>query len=206
MMVHGPLLEKLLAGNFICQVSDEEAFVKLQQAGMREAIDEYLRPLNRRLAHNSDATVYFLAYRDIHDSAREHLKQQLAVVMASLLPLLEWLTYVQEALGSDAILAPGDTLKLQELVLKTEDNPSLRLRLQSLASDKFFGSSADSVDAQAKQVAKRLLEHGYLLQPHSNRLYFTVTGKIDYLLELVRFIKDEERIPLAEPATQPELL
>lgn len=206
MMVHGPLLEKLLAGNFICQVTDEEAFTKLQQDAVREAINEYLRPLNRRVAENSDASVYFLAYRDIHDGAREHLKQQLAVVMGSLLPLLEWLTYVQEAMGSDAVLAPGDTLKLQELVVKTEDNPSLKVRLQSLASDKFFGSNADSVDAQAKQVAKRLVEHGYLLQPHSNRLYFTVTGKIDYLLELVRFIKDEEHIPLAEPAAQPELL
>jgi len=45
-----------------------------------------------------------------------------------------------------------------------------------------------------------------LLQPHTNRLYFIVTGKIDYLLELVRFIKDEENIPLDETTTQAELL
>lgn len=196
MSVHGPLIEQLLAGQFICAITNEEFFVKLQRDDVRESIDDYLKPLNRRVASNDDNSVYFLAYRDIDDPAREHLKQQLAVVMSSLLPLLEWLTYVQEAMGSDGILTAGDTLKLQELVVKTEDNPSLRQRLQNLASDKFFGSSADSVDAQAKQVAKRLVEHGYLQQPHSSRLYFTVTGKIDYLLELVRFIKDEENIPL----------
>lgn len=55
-------------------------------------------------------------------------------------------------------------------------------------------------------MAKRLVEHGYLLQPHANRLYFTVTGKIDYLLDLVRFIKDEENIPLDESQSQVELL
>ncbi|MDM7858596.1 hypothetical protein [Thiopseudomonas acetoxidans] len=206
MMVHGPLLEKLLAGQFLCAVTDEELFAKLQRDELRERVDAYLKPLNRRVASNADNSVYFLAYRDLDESARVHLKQQFSVVMSSLLPLLEWLTYVQEAMGSDSLLTAGDTLKLQELILKTEDNPSLRQRLQSLADDRFFGSSADAVDGQAKQVARRLVEHGYLLQPHSNRLYFTVTGKIDYLLELVRFIKDEENIPLESSQAQTELL
>src|SRR5690554_4293296 len=143
MMVHGPLLEKLLAGQFLCAVTDEELFAKLQRDELRERVDAYLKPLNRRVASNADNSVYFLAYRDLDESARVHLKQQFSVVMSSLLPLLEWLTYVQEAMGSDSLLTAGDTLKLQELILKTEDNPSLRQRLQSLADDRFFGSSAD---------------------------------------------------------------
>ncbi|MBL4742729.1 MAG: hypothetical protein COB75_07450 [Idiomarina sp.] len=204
--VYGPLIEKLLAGEFICAISDEANFAKLQDDEARDSIDAYLKPLNRRLAANDEGSVYFLAYRDLDDGAREHLKQQLGVVMGSMLPLLEWLTYVQEAMGSDGILTAGDTLKLQELTVKTEDNPSLRQRLQSLANDRFFNSQSDAVDGQAKQVAKRLVEHGYLLQPHANRLYFTVTGKIDYLLELVRFVKDEENIPLEDTSSQAELL
>lgn len=206
MMVLGPLLETLLAGQFVCAITHEAWFAKLQQDEVRERIDEYLKPLNRRLAANEEASVYFLAYRDIDDPARAHLKHQLAVVMSSLLPLLEWLTYVQEAMGSDGMLTANDTLKLQELIVKTEDNPSLRQRLQDLANDKFFGSSADSVDAQAKQITRRLVEHGYLLQPHKQRLYFTVTHKIDYLFELVRFIQAEENIPIDEIPTQSELL
>ncbi len=205
-MPHGPLLEALLAGQYICAITNEDYFTKLQRDEVREGLDDYLRPLNRRVATNDEQTVFFLAYCDIDEPAREHLKQQLSVVMSSMLPLLEWLTYVQEAMGSDAILTAGDTIKLQELMVKTEDNPSLRQRLQALANDKFFNSNADAVDAQAKQVAKRLVEHGYLLQPHANRLYFTVTGKIDYLLDLVRFIKDEENIPLDESQSQVELL
>ena len=206
MMLLGPLLEALLAGQFICAITHEAAFAKLQQNEVRERINEYLKPLNRRLAANDESSVYFLAYRDVDDLARTHLKQQLAVVMSSLLPLLEWLTYVQEAMGSDGVLSADDTLKLQELIVKTEDNPSLRQRLQDLANDKFFGSNADSVDAQAKQIAKRLVEHGYLIQPHKHRWYFTVTGKIDYLLELVKFIQAEENIPVDESPKQSELL
>lgn len=204
--IYGPLIEKLLAGQFICAITDEANFAKLKDEEARERIDSYLRPLNRRIAANDEHSVYFLAFRDLDDHARDHLKQQLSVVMGSMLPLLEWLTYVQEAMGSDGILTAGDTLKLQELIVKTEDNPSLRQRLQNLANDRFFNSQSDAVDGQAKQIAKRLVEHGYLLQPHINRLYFTVTGKIDYLLELVRFIKDEENIPLEETTSQAELL
>lgn len=206
LLQHGPLLEKLLAGQFICAVTEPEHYQRLQQEALREQLDEYLQPLNRRVAQNDDTSVFFLAYRHIDQDAREHMKQQLQVVMASLLPLLEWLTYVQEALGHDSVLSPGDIVKLQELVLKTEDHPSLQQRLQALAKDKFFNSQADSVDAQAKQIAKRLVEHGYLQQPHKERLFFTVTGKMDYLLELVRFIKDEENIPLEESPQQEDLL
>lgn len=201
-----PLIEALLAGQFICAISQPEQHRKLQQESTRETINEYLRPLNRRVAMNDEQSLYFLAYRDIDSDDREQLKQQLAHTMSSLLPLLEWLTYVQEAQGSDAALAAGDTIKLQELVLRTEDNPSLRQRLQALADDRFFNSQAESVDAQVKQISKRLVEHGYLQQPHRERQYYQVTGKIDYLIDLVRFIKDEENLPLSDTQVQEDLL
>ncbi|MFB1010436.1 MAG: hypothetical protein QMB92_03165, partial [Thiopseudomonas sp.] len=58
-----------------------------------------------------------------------------------------------------------------------------------------------------KLVFERLRQQGYLLQPHKDRQHFIVTGKIDYLLELVRFIQEEERIPIDdEPAAQQEAL
>ena len=65
MIEHGPLLERLLAGDFICAVSDDNAYRHLSNEETREAIDAYLRPLNRRLASNEDASVYFLAWRQL---------------------------------------------------------------------------------------------------------------------------------------------
>lgn len=206
MTVHGPLVEALLGGAFVCAVSDPENYRRLQDDGQRDAINSYLQPLNRSLAQTQDGSVFFLGYREYDESARRVLSSQLAQTVQSLLPLLEWMQLVQEALGRDTALSATDTIKLPEFVLKTEDNPSLRHRLQQLANDRFFNSQADSVDAQAKQVFKRLREHGYVRQPHSDRLYFEVTGKIDYLLELVRFIRDEENLPVSEEVTQESLL
>ena len=140
MIEHGPLLERLLAGDFVCAVSDDNAYRHLANEETREAIDAYLRPLNRRLASNEDASVYFLAWRQLNDTAREQLSRQLADTLNSLLPMLEWLQLVQEALGRDALAAPGDVLKPAEFSAKCEDNQSLRERLERLATDNFFGS------------------------------------------------------------------
>ncbi|MCD6004004.1 hypothetical protein K7H08_04025 [Halomonas sp. IOP_6] len=196
MIEHGPLLERLLAGEFVCAVSDENAFRHLTNDETRDAIDDYLRPLNRRLASNDEGSVYFLAWRQLNEAAREQLSRQLSDTVNSLLPLLEWLQLVQEALGRDTLAAPGDVLKPAEFSAKCEDNQSLRERLERLATDSFFGSQSDQLDAQVKQLFKRLKEHGYLLQPHTERQVFVVTGKIDYLIEVVRFIRDEENLPI----------
>lgn len=206
MMVHGPLIEVLLRGDFVCAISDPENFRRLQDEDTVAAVDEYLKPLNRRIGQSQDGQVFFLGYLHFDETARDAVKQQLGHTVQSLLPLLEWMQLVQETLGRDGALSAGDPIKLQEYVLKTEDNPSLRQRLQMLANDRFFNSQADSVDAQAKQVFKRLREHGYVRQPHSERQYYEVTGKIDYLIELVRFIRDEENLPVSEDVMQEALI
>ncbi|WP_114418504.1 condensin complex protein MksE [Marinospirillum perlucidum] len=202
----GPLLERLLAGEFICQISDAEAYRRLQDENTREAINDYLRPLNRRLASNPEASVWFLAWRELDTSARDQLSSQLALTLNSLQPLLEWMQLVQEALGKDAVLAAGDLLKPAEFTLKCEDNASLKDRLQRLANDRFFNSQSDALDNQVKLIFRRLKEHGYLLQPHDDRQYYLVTSKVDYLLDLIRFIRDEENLPIEEETGQQEEL
>ncbi|MDP2560653.1 hypothetical protein [Psychrobium sp. 1_MG-2023] len=202
MIEHGPLLEALLAGASICQVTDEEAFRRLQDEVVREELNHFLRPLNRRLAQSQDGSVFFLAYQELNSTAREHLGKEFKQTVQSLLPLLEWMQLVQEALGRDGSLTAGDTIKFQEFALRTEDNQSLRQRFNQLAADRFFKSNSEQLDQQLKQVFKRLKETGYLQQPHKDRQYYIVTGKIEQLIELVRFIKDEESLPLDDMPQQ----
>src|SRR5690554_63640 len=205
MIQHGPLIEKLLAGQFICAVSEPAYFQRLQDHQVRNNIDEYLKPLNRRLATTEDNEVYFLGWCELTSELREQLKQQFITTLSSLLPLLDWMQLVQEALGRDATVSPGDTIKLHEFVQKTEDHEGLRQRFSQLASDRFFNSHAEALDAQVKTVFRRLKEHGYLEQPHSDRQYYLVTGKVNYLIELLRFIRDEENLPVEDSTTQEEL-
>jgi hypothetical protein len=200
MIEHGPLLEKLLEGGFICTVTDEHNHRKLQDENLREDLNHFLRPLNRRIAQSEDGTVYFLAYKDLNESARSVLTSQFNQTIQSLMPMLDWMLLVQEALGHDGALTAGDTIKLQEFALKVEDNQSLKQRLATLSMDRLFNSKSDQLDMQIKLVFKRIKELGYLHQPHKDRQIYFVTGKIEHLVELVRFIKDEENLPLDEDA------
>ena len=202
MIEHGPILEKLLRGEFICAVTDEHNHHKLQSEALREDLNHYLRPLNRRIAQSDDGAVFFLAYKDITNEAREDLSAQFSQTIQSLLPMLDWMLLVQESLGRDGVMSAGDTIKLQEFALKVEDNQSLRQRLEQLANDRLFKSNSDQLDMQIKQVFRRIKELGYLHQPHKDRQVFYVTGKVDHLIELVRFIKDEENLPLEEDAPE----
>jgi len=206
MIEHGPLLERLLEGEFICAVTDEHSFHKLQNDELVDDFNHFLRPLNRRVAKNDDGSVYFLAYCDLTQNARHHLGQQFTSTVQSLLPMLEWMQLVQEALGRDGALSAGDTIKLQDFESKVVDNQSLIQRLAHLANDKVFKSSSDKPDMQIKQVFKRIKELGYLHQPHKDRLFYIVTGKVEQLIELVRFIKDEENLPIDDEAPEQEAM
>ena len=196
MLEHGPLLEKLLEGAFICEVTDEHNYRKLKSERVRDDLNHFLRPLNRRIAQSDDGTVYFLAYHDITSDVRQQLASQFSQTIQSLMPMLDWMLLVQEAMGHDGVLSAGDHIRLQEFTVKVEDNQSLRVRLQQLAQDRLFKSTSEQLDMQIKQIFRRMKELGYLYQPHKDRQAFTVTGKIEHLIELVRFIKDEENLPL----------
>ena len=206
MIEHSPLLERLLEGEFICAVTDEHSFHKLQNEALVNDLNHFLRPLNRRVAKNDDGSVYFLAYCDLTQNARQHLSHQFASTVQSLLPMLEWMQLVQEALGRDGALNAGDTIKLQDFESKVVDNQSLIHRLAHLANDRVFKSTSDKPDMQIKQVFKRIKEMGYLYQPHKDRLFYIVTGKVEQLIELVRFIKDEENLPIDDATPEQEAM
>lgn len=208
MMQHSHLLEHLLAGAFVCEVSDSEAFRHLSQDDTRAAFDEYLRPLNRRLAANPEGTVWFLAWRELNPALREQLAQQFKDTLDSLIPMLKLLQLAQDTLGNEQVLSAGDFLNRHEMAARIENNPSLREQLQALAQTRFFQSNSDDVVGQLKQVFDRLRHHGYLHQPHKDRHHYIVTGKIDYLLDVARFIREEENIYIDEEprSTQEGLL
>lgn len=206
MLQYGPLMERLLAGEFICNISDSDAFRHLHNEQTRQNINDYLRPLNRRVVSNDSNTVYYSGYCEMTREVRNQLTSQFGVIINALLPLLEWMRLVQETLGQESALTAGDVLKLAEIVARVEDNQSLRHRLNQLAGNRFFNSQSPAADTQLKQIFNRLKENGYLKQPHAERQYFYVTGKIDYLIDVIQFIRDEEHLPVEDTAPVQENL
>lgn len=200
MTQQGLVLEQLLSGQFICEVSDEEAWRYLQGESNAQKIEAQLNLLNRTLATAAEGEVFYAAYQDLADKERKVLTSQFQDIANNLLPLVEWLLLVQEAAGSDMPVSRGLPIRLNELQTVIEDTPAFAEQIEKISRYRLFGSTSTTLDGQIKQVFKRLVDLGYLLKPNPEKQLFIATGKIDYLFEVLRFIDDAENLSLSQQA------
>ena len=156
----GRVLELLLSGKFICQTLDEDAFRYLQSSANRLEIEEQLAVLNRHLSSAAEGEVYFASYQTLGENERKQLSSQFQEVSSHLLPMVEWLLMVQEAMGKDMPLTQGMVIRLNELQTVVEDTPAYAEQLAKISRYALFGSKAVELDAQLKLIFKRLVELG----------------------------------------------
>lgn len=197
---HGRILELLLSGAFICQISDEDAWRYLKTAGGSDKIETQLNVLNRTLASAADGDVFFAAYQSLYDAERKQLGSQFQEISSNLVPLVEWLLLVQQANGTDVPVTQDSPIRLNELQTTIEDTPAFAEQLQKISRYRMFGSTSTQLEGQLKQVFKRLTDLGYLLKPNSEKQIFIATGKIEYLYDVLKFIDETEALSLTEQA------
>ncbi|NKF49265.1 hypothetical protein G3R49_01560 [Shewanella sp. WXL01] len=205
----GVLIEQLLKGEFICQVTNEDGWRALKSPQTRERVEQYLNQINRTVCSAGEGDVFFCGYLQLGDAERQVISSQFKEICSALIPLVEWLVLVQEANGQDEPLREGMPIRLTDLQAQIEDTPAFSEQLAKLASYRLFGSSSSSSDGQLKLVFKRLLELGFLTKPNAEKQLYIATGKIDYLYEVIRFIDETEGLNLeaqAETASQRDLL
>ncbi|WP_026375823.1 condensin complex protein MksE [Aestuariibacter salexigens] len=196
----GRVLEKLLSGQFICQISDEDAWRYIKNKANVDKLEPHLNLLNRTLCSSAEGEVFFAAYKTLGDAERKELAQQFQDTAANLMPLVEWLLLVQQANGADVPVSIGTALRLNELQSAIEDTPAFAEQLEKISRYRMFGSTSVSLDGQLKQVFKRLTDLGYLLKPNPDKQIFIATGKIEHLYEVLKFIDETESLSLTEQA------
>ncbi|RDV25215.1 hypothetical protein DXV75_11450 [Alteromonas aestuariivivens] len=200
MTEQGRILGSLLQGQFICQVSDEEGWRHLKSRDNAQKLEPHLNMLNRTLAATADGEVFFAAYLTLGDEERKVLTQQFQETASSLVPLVEWLLLVQQASESDLPVTMGNAIRLNELQSVIEDTPAYAEQLEKISRYRLFGSTSVNLDGQIKQVFKRLTDLGYLLKPNPEKQIYLVTGKVEHLYEMIKFIDETESLSLSEQA------
>lgn len=196
----GRILELLLSGAFICQISDEDAWRFLKTTGNNDKIESQLNVLNRTLASAADGEVFYAAYQSLYDNERKQLGSQFQEISSHLMPLVEWLLLVQQANGSDVPVTQGSAIRLNELQTTIEDTPAFAEQLEKISRNRLFGSTSTQLDGQLKQVFSRLTQLGYLLKPNAEKQIYLATGKIEYLYDVLKFIDETEALSLTEQA------
>lgn len=200
MTEQGKVLSRLLQGDFICQISDEDSWRFLKNRENAQNIEPHLNLLNRTLSTTAEGEVFFSSYLTLGEAERKILTQQFQETTSSLVPLVEWLLLVQQANETDMPITMGNAIRLNELQTVIEDTPAYGEQLEKISRYRLFGSTSVNLDGQLKQVFKKLTDLGYLIKPNPDKQIYLATGKVEHLYEMIRFIDETESLSLSEQA------
>lgn len=187
-------LTLLLAGEFICPIRYPDAWRFLESDTERAEAEAFLARLGRRLARTRQGGAWFAAYQDIGSDERRAIREGFADIKHNLRLLVNFLVFVMQAQRQDRFLAPGGLIETNRLMAAIDENPNLRVELQSIAAlGKGTGADA-TLRGTLERLLKRLLDDGYLILANPEREIYEVTGKIEYLQEVVDFLMAHESV------------
>ena len=202
------LIEKLLVGDVICEITAEQFYKYLEDPVHQQEVDSYLRRIGRVLRSTQDRYGYYSAYRDLSSApVKLQIKRQFSEAMNDLEPLVRWLRLAVSAEKAGAPLQPGDTLRGSELLEAIENAPALVDELDRLSRTRLFNNTSTGPKKQLDSILKRLCDNGYLVTRGASGSVFIATGKWSRLYEILQFIAVHEHLDGEEDAPeQSELL
>ena len=194
-------LETLLAGKFICQVSNSKLYQQLQDEATRSKVNETLAELGRHLCHTEHYEVYYCTYSDlsqVQDAKR--VRNQFETIRDQIAPVLSFITLQMRAEGRDAVLISGDTVKFHDLLSSIEQEQAHLNDLKQLGRYELFKKIRSKTASQERliTVLETLEKEGYIVLTNNESSIYQVSGKIEYFYSCLDFIRDHEQIPLEE--------
>lgn len=206
--IFSDLIEKLLAGHVICEVTAEPLYKYLMDPVHEKNVDEFLRRIGRVLRPTQDRSGFYAAYRDLSSpSVKQQIKKQFSESINDLEPLIRWLRLAVIAVKANAPLQPGDTLRGSELLGAIESAPALGNELDRLSRTRLFSNSSTGPKKQLDSILRRLCDNGYLVTKGGTGSVFIATGKWARLYEELQFIASHEQLDSDEDVPdQRELL
>jgi hypothetical protein len=201
------ILEELMAGAFICSVTNETAFSYLCNEG-KDIVNEALRPFDRELAQLPDNSAFYLVTSDISNkedklAIRKHFEECRDIVE----PVVTFLVFISRTNPQSGILTTGQIVRFTQILSSIANNDHHIQQLNQLITLKLFKTSKQGTDEKLKAVFKGMVSFGLLVEKNVEEMIYQVTGKLDYIQEVMQFIVDHEQIEnTEEPDNQTELV
>jgi hypothetical protein len=185
----------LLSGEFICNIRYPDAWRFLEDEAQRRDAEQFLERLGRRLTCTRQGGARFAAYAEIGSDERRAIRESFAEIKHNLRLLVGFFVHVMQALRQEQFLAPGSIIESSRLMAAIDENPNLRVELQGLAGLGKGQGGDGTLRGTLDRLLKRLRDDGYLVLANPEREIYEVTGKIEYLQEVVDFLMAHQSIP-----------
>ena len=183
----------LLSGQFVCAISQPDAYRFLQEEANRKEVEAFLARLGRRLVSTKHGGAWYVAFARLDSEQRKGIREEYAEIKHTLRLVVGFFVHVMQALGREEILAPGSIIETHRLIAAIDENPSLRNELQTLVN---LGkaSSDGTLRSALERLLKKMRDEGYLVLANPEREIYEVTGKVEYLQEVVDFLMVHESV------------
>lgn len=190
--------ETLLSGHFICPTAFPDAYDYLSKTENFNKVAAFLGQLERELCSLDGEEMYYAAYADIDDSNRRQIKEAFNEIRSQLRPVVEWMDMVMTALGQDMPIRARDEIRLHKLLKMIEHEPSLCEQMNRLTQTGLFKTNKTNITEQLSWILQKLEQCGYLVKPNPQGALYIVTGKMNYLHQIIAFLNDAENLELDE--------
>ncbi len=188
--------ESLLSGQFICPTAFPEAFDYLSKAENFRKVDAFLSQLERQLCTLDGDEIYYAAYAQIDNNNRGLIKEAFSELRSQLRPVVEWMDMVMTATGQDMPIRARDEIRLHKLLNMIEQEPSLCEQMNRLTQTGLFKTNKTNITDQLSWILQKLEQCGYLVKPNPQGALYIVTGKMNYLHQIIAFLNDAEGLEL----------
>ncbi|MCF6251312.1 MAG: hypothetical protein L3J75_08600 [Methylococcaceae bacterium] len=188
--------EALLSGQFICPTAYPDAFDYLSNADNFKKVDGFLAQLERELCVMEGEELFYSAFTAIDDDNRGRIKEAFSEIRSQLRPVVEWMDMIMTAMGQDMPIRARDEIRLHVLLKMIEHEPSLCEQMNRLTQSGLFKTNKQDITDQLSSILQKLEQTGYLVKPNPHGALYIVTGKMNYLHQMIAFLNDAENLEL----------
>ena len=182
-------LKRLAEGCFVCAVHYPDEYAALQEADGRARAEAWLSAIGYRLARLDAEGAFFMAHAVVTAELRNRLRDELRTVRGTLEPVVGFMETLRQAQGRHPQIHAGDMLWESEISEAVRGSALLERRLLEMRE---IGGArvTDSAIDRVRRMLAQLQNDGYLVETNPTNKGYCVTGKIDYLYQLIGFIAE----------------
>lgn len=185
----------LLSGEFVCEVRYPDAYRFLAADAHQKDANAYLARIGRTLATTEQGGAWYAAYDRVNQEEKRAIKEEFAQIKQKIRFLVEFFVKSMRATNQEVFYSRGDKIEAHALMAAIDGNPGMRAEFQALGVVGRGGATDGKLKSSLDRQLNFLMDAGYLVVSNAEREIYQVTGKIEYLTEIVQFLMTTDNIP-----------
>ena len=195
------IIEELMAGKFICPVTNDTAFSYLSTSNGVDQINLVMAPFERELSQLPYEGAFYLVTTNLSDKAdKSRIRKNFEDCRDLIEPVVSFMVLISRVKPQTGILSPSDILRFTELLSVIASNELHIKQLNQLMTLRLFKSNKQGTDEKLKAIFKGMVDIGLLIEKNAGEMVYQATGKLAYYHEVMSFIADHESIDITEGA------